>query len=644
MTLPQSASRQSRIERADVALAAFAFVLVVVTIWIATGFVDGRLLTHETVDVWFEADIARVVENMSDRWSNNYRAKLHPILSLVVLPVLYALRRVLSLETWTGIRVVLSVTAGLRAIGLYAVLRLTGFRRLDAGVFTLLGLTSAGAIFWFGVPETHTVASLTIILALLVVAASAGRRIPAFIEVGVGVATLGVTVTNWMAGIFASWSHRSWRQTLQISTNAFALTVILWAVGKKLAPSSTFFLGNPPEPAALLPPEALGPARVVSSFLMHTVVMPAIAIIDRPGAGEWPILAVQPSSPGSGGPLSLLAAVLWGALLLVGVWSLWRVREHRSMRLFLACFLAGQLALHLLYGNETFLYAPNFLPALIVLAAFGAMSPLRRVVVPVALLLAVTNALNNGSQWWRATRFLSDNARYHHDPRAARAARPGDFWPDAGKFTRLIVPGVRVFDQGYVSSGGSFSPGLDQFTISVWVRDADGRILGNSDELLPSPGDTTRHVDERGQPWGLVQTAYYDVHWQPDGLRKYRMQLTARNDAHISLVVRGIGARPAPVRNLTWDGSRLTINRRWAIEGDSATMMAFLVDEKSGESQNACPTRCEIFVPDGWAAARLELSARGRHTLVVRDLEPERSIDRPLGVIRARDHSTGKPD
>jgi len=38
------------------------------------------------------------------------------------------------------------------------------------------------------------------------------------------------------------------------------------------------------------------------------------------------------------------------------------------------------------------------------------------------------------------------------------------------------------------------------------------------------------------------------------------------------------------------------------------------------------------------------LSARGRHTLVVRDLEPERSIDRPLGVIRAMDRSTGKPD
>ena len=631
MTLPQPAS--SRIARADVALAAFAFVLVAMITWGASGFVDARLLEHQTVDVWFEADIARVVENMSERWSNHYRAQVHPILALVVLPFVYAFRRVLSLETWTSIRVVLSVTAGLWAIGLFAVLRLTGFRRPDASVFTLLGLTSAGAVFWFGVPETHIVGSLTILLALLVVALSAGRQIPAFVDVAVGVATMGVTVTNWMAGIIASWSHRSWRQTLQISTNAFALTVLLWAVGKKLAPSSTFFLGNPPEPAALLSPEALGPARVVNSFLMHTVVMPAIAIVDRPGAGQWPILAVQPSSPGSGGALSLLSAVLWGALLLVGVWSLWRVREHRSMRLFVACFLAGQLALHLLYGSETFLYAPNFLPALIVLAAFGAMSPLRRVVVPVALLLVVTNAVNNGSQWWRATRFLSDNARYQHDPRAARAARPEDPWPDAANFTPISEPGARVVDQVYVSAGGSFSPGMDQFTISLWARDQDGRILANSDETLPSPSDTTQREDERGRPWGPVQTAYYDVHWQPDGVRKYRMLLTSRNDARISLVVRGIGARPAPVRHLHWDGSRLTINRRWVIEGDSATMITFLGDENSREWQNACQAQCEIDVPDGWAAARLELSARGRHALVVRDLEPERSIDRQLGVI-----------
>lgn len=639
----QALPREPLFARADVAVAVVAFLVVASITWGATRIVDPRLLTFATTDVWFEADIARVFENMSERWSNHFRARVHPTFSLFVLPIVVMLRKFFSMEAWTAIRVVLAVAAGLWASGLYAVLRLTGCRRPDAAVFTLLGASSAGAIFWFAVPETHTVASLTIVLALLVVAASARRQVPAFVEVAVGAATLGVTVTNWMAGILASWSHRPWRQALQISTNAFALAVVLWAVGKKLTPSAMFFLGNPPETGHILAPEALGPTRIVSSFLMHSVVMPAIAIVDRPGAGEWPVLLVQSSAPGSGGAISLLSAVLWGALLIIGVWSLVRVREHRAMRLFLATFLAGQVALHLLFGNETFLYAPNFLPALIVLAALGALSPLRLAVVPIALLLAVLNAFNNGAQWGRANRFLTDNAQYHHDPGAARAARPDDPWPDPDAFSRLSMPGTRNLEVGYVSHGGSFSPGLDQFTVSVWVRDRNGALVANSDALRASTPDTADSALASRDP-GLVHTLYYDIRWQPDGPRKYRMQLTTQADAQVSLVVRGIGARSAPVRHLAWNGTQLTINGRWVIEGDSTSVDVFLVDENDAGWQHARPTAGAISVPNGWAAARLELSAPGRHTLVVRDLTPHQSIDRPLGVISRAAAAGRNPD
>jgi hypothetical protein len=627
-------SGNRRVERADLVLASVAFLLVTLATWAATRMLDVRLLSHETTDVWFEADIARVVENMSDRWSNHFRTSTHPTFQLFTLPPVYILRRVFSVESWTAIGVVLSVTAGLWASGLFAVLRLIGCRRLDATAFTFLGATSAAAMFWFAVPETHTVASLTIVMALLVVAVSIHRRVPAFVEVAVGAATLGVTVTNWMAGILASWSHRPWRQALQISTNAFALTVVLWLVGKKLTPSAVFFLGNPSESEHMLAPEALGPVRILGSFLMHTVVMPAIAIVDRPGAAQWPVMLVQPSTPGSAGAISLVSAVLWGALLLIGLLSLVRVREHRAMRLFLATFLAGQIALHLLFGNETFLYAPNFLPALIVLAALGALSPWRRIVVAIAGLLVVTNIFNNGSQLRRANRFLTDNAAYDHDVAAARAARPNDAWPVASAFNRLNMPETRVFDVGYVSAGGSFSPGLDQFTISIWVRDENGAVLANSDDFRPSPVDTTDHEGSPRELSGPIHTPLYDVHWQPVGPRQYRMDLTTNGDARVSLLIRGIGARSAPVRHLAWDGARLTINGRWVIEGDSS-IRAYLVDENAAGWQDARTSAREIFVANGWAAARLELPAPGRHTLVVRDLAPERSIDRPLGMIPA---------
>lgn len=606
-----------------------AFVAVSVVAWIATGLMDRRLLTVASVDTWFEADVARVVENMSDRWSNNYRSQVHPFFSLIAVPFVFVLRAA-SLDAWTAVRVFISIMAGMWASGLFAVLRVMGCRRPDAMTFTLVGVTSASAMFWFSVPETHPMGSVTILMAMLVVAASATRVIPPLVEVAVGAATYGVTVTNWMAGILASWTHRPWRQVLQIAVNSFALTVAIWYVGKKVAPTSMFFLGNPPESGHIVSPESLGPVRVIASFLMHTVVMPAIAIVDRPGAGQWPVMLTQSSWPGSAGILSVVSAVLWAALLVVGVWSLVRVREQRAMRLFLPLFLAGQLTLHLLFGNETFLYSPNFLPALIVLAALGSLTPLRRAVVPIALLLAVTNALNNGMQWKRANRFMADNAQYFHDPVAARAERPGDSWPDPATFSYFQTPGVRVWDRFFWTPGGSFSPALDQFTISIWVRDSSGALLANSDNLAPIDLDST---DAEGDQEIAVHTSLYDVQWHPDGRLKFEMRLTTPDDARVSLVVRGIGARVAPVRHLSWDGSRLTINGRWVIEGDSATIAAFLVDENKPGWQDDRTARSEIDVPNGWATARLERLSNAPLKLTVRDLKPGSSVDRAMGVI-----------
>ncbi len=624
--------------RTDIAIAAVWFVAALVTIWIGSGRLDQRLLTRSSGDVWFEADIARVMANMSDRFSNHARADVHPLFAMFVLPPVLALHKGLGLDLWVSIRIFLAVVGGLWSSGLYCVFRLTGCRRPDASVFSLVAMTSAGALFWFVIPETHTIGSLSVVLAMLVVGVAMHRPVPEFLEIAVSSSTLGLTVTNWIAGLTTAVVTRPWRRAIQLSVNAFALTVILWTLQKKFVPSAGFFLGNPSESEHIMAPEALGPVRVAIAYFMHAVVMPAIAVVDRPGAADWPIMIVQPSAIGSAGTLGLISSVLWGGLLLIGTWALVGAREALRMRLFVALFILGQFALYQLFGSETFLYVPNFLPALIVLSALGALTPLRPIVLGMAAVLAVTNGINNYTQREHAFRFFSDSEAYHHDGRTQPAGQPPELVPDRTSFSEMRVPGVRVFDEAMASTGGSFTPGLDQFTVSVWVRDANGALRWNSDVNAPPATGIKEKSASASASYPSVVTPYYSVSWIPAGARRYRMELIVADSADVELAVRSSGARPyASIRKLRWADNRLTIGDRWQFEPDTlpagASISVALLDENTPGWATAQSSVRDLWVKNGWGAARLTLSASGRYTAVIRDLSPDTSVDRPLWTI-----------
>ena len=71
-----------------------------------------------------------------------------------------------------------------------------------------------------------------------------------------------------------------------------------------------------------------------------------------------------------------------------------------------ALTLAAQVALHLVYGDETFLYAAHFLPLLMALAVFAARSLSGPVAASIALLTAGLAAFNNAAMYAAAARLL----------------------------------------------------------------------------------------------------------------------------------------------------------------------------------------------------------------------------------------------
>ncbi len=81
--------------------------------------------------------------------------------------------------------------------------------------------------------------------------------------------------------------------------------------------------------------------------------------------------------------------------------------------------IAFQAALHSVYGDPTFLYAPHFLPLLIVVAAWSWFTPLRWMAVGLAAFVAVAGFIDNAAQFRvsaATTKAFIDNGGNPIDP------------------------------------------------------------------------------------------------------------------------------------------------------------------------------------------------------------------------------------
>jgi hypothetical protein len=115
---------------------------------------------------------------------------------------------------------------------------------------------------------------------------------------------------------------------------------------------------------------------------------------------------VQLSTPASGGWAGGSALVLWSLLLAAGVVGLLRTPRWRSFAAVLGLTLAAQVALHLVYGDETFLYAAHFLPLLMAVAVFATRVMPPTLAAAMALLAAGLAGFHNAAMYEGAARLL----------------------------------------------------------------------------------------------------------------------------------------------------------------------------------------------------------------------------------------------
>ena len=88
--------------------------------------------------------------------------------------------------------------------------------------------------------------------------------------------------------------------------------------------------------------------------------------------------------------------------------------------------LLGQLALHSVYGRETFLYSLHFAPLLVVLAGLSVLTRVRPLALVLALILTLTVGINNGLQFSKAITVVQNSGPQHHRVQSQMRLPPSD--------------------------------------------------------------------------------------------------------------------------------------------------------------------------------------------------------------------------
>jgi len=403
-----------RLFPADVALAGTITILsAVIAAWCAS-LMGQAYFSDAAIDIWFDADTPRVFTNLLWASSSHSRTSVHPLSALTLTPPTWALHKLVGLPQVLAAQVVIVGSAAGMA-GLYALtLRLMGISFVVTACLSALLIASAAFLHWSGTVELFAPGSFTIMIAIAALAA--GSRFGAIAWIAVSAMSLSVTVTNWMAGLAASLVR--WRRLpfVGITLAALVLVMTLSVIQRSAFNKALLFFdprGLMAERAWTQPLMELREKEVAQWSLAHnwrSIVFSTIVAtppyLDYKPNGDAVRVSNQEVRWSRISATAVAATIGWFALLCLGAWGAIRPGPHRAVAVAVGLTLAGQAALHGVYGYPTFLYAMHFLPILMTVAALAWFTPARRLLPALALVVATLAAATNITYFVEATALM----------------------------------------------------------------------------------------------------------------------------------------------------------------------------------------------------------------------------------------------
>jgi len=362
------------------------------------------VFTEGHLDVWFESDSVYILSQITDRLSEyNQSNGHHPLYPLIGFGAMWVLGHGLGVADAIGARFLLLASAAMFTAGMFAALRLLDRPRPVALLFTaLLLLTSPGLLF-LGIHERLIPGGLTVLLSVIAVAAWRRGMLDRWPLVATAALALGITITNFMTASLLVVAAAGIRQAARLLAIAFAIVQVLSLVTVLTFPRSTVFPypGTWPWFSTIwtdlddIAYRAGTPGQKSTAFWMHSIVLPE-ALVQTKFVADPVMRYVSfqhvPLTAHHWPGVTALAA--WLACLIAGVGLSLRGRD--PIDLALAAALAAQWFLFLIFGEETVLYAPYYVPIAVILASKAAARGwsdrrVRIAVVAMLLLLAWNN-------------------------------------------------------------------------------------------------------------------------------------------------------------------------------------------------------------------------------------------------------------
>jgi hypothetical protein len=332
-----------------------------------------------------------------------------------------------------------------------------------------------------------------------------------------------------------------------------------------------------------------------------------------------------------------------------------------KLRVFVALGLLGQVALHLLFGRETFLYSMHYLPLLIVMASLVVFTRARVMALIVAIAIIVLGGFNNFQQLGKATEFIKGEVTQAHMVQLAIRERPSDPWPrgtqrlKSNQIGRIVPdtperphkaghillgwPGSQIDEKAYFESGGNFSPAVGSFGVSIWLTGRQGNTEATSDNIplhLLRQEFIWDHMSEI--PSILAESAYYRALWSSKKPGAWVLKLRAGANAATEVVIRSVGPAGGPIHLLEWDDRQLVINSRWGVTLNPMPAAVQLGEEGKKGWTTAHSASKRWSGESGWGYAKFQVKGEQDYEMVITDLNhvsvSEKKLIEPLSALR----------